>query len=78
MYQSLAFNSIDIRLDPAVDKKFNAIVNSTFNPGQYLREIYVQDFTAPTEKNFNALDKKADLIYLLMKHCPSVKAFDFL
>lgn len=64
-------------LDADSDKQFNAIINSPFKPGQQVKKIYVEDLTAPVTSNFDALDKNVDPLYLLMKHRPFAKSFQF-
>lgn len=77
VYDSFEFVSITIALDPAKDKQFNAIINSICKPGRWIRSISVKDLTAPTGEDLGKLDTNIDWLYLLMKHFPSVKKFDF-
>lgn len=77
VYLSFEYADINIKLDQDSDKRFNAIVHSIFKPGHLAKEIFVEDFTAPKETNFNTLDKSVDPLYLLMKNYPFVKRFNF-
>lgn len=77
MSLSQKFGGIDISLDQDSDDKFKAILTSSFNVGRRVKKPYVYDFSAPTDENLDNLDKSQDPLYLLMKHCPSVKSFDF-
>lgn len=71
MYQYFVYRDISIDCNSANDKIVNNILNSKFDPGQYVKRVNFKTLRKPD--NSQHMDSSDDRLYLLMKKCPHVQ-----
>lgn len=63
-YRSFTFTCLLVDLKDDSDKQLNAVLHLPFEPGKWVKDIYLHNMIAP-------------VVYQIMERCPNVKMADF-